>query len=148
MQVLVCPEEIGWREQARRLVVFSTDARFHYAGDGKLGGVVKPNDGECHMKNHTYTHSLIQDYPSIAQINSKVKQNAVNLIFAVTKGEEKTYKKLSEHIEGSYFSRLELESTNIVELIRDQYSVRIFYNKVRNFVPQNRFYRKFHQLSR
>lgn len=36
MQAVVCNREIGWRTQARRLLVFSTDAGFHYAGDGKV----------------------------------------------------------------------------------------------------------------
>lgn len=36
MQAVVCRNQIGWREQARRLLVFSTDAGFHYAGDGKV----------------------------------------------------------------------------------------------------------------
>ena len=34
MQAIVCQSQIGWREEARRLLVFSTDAGFHYAGDG------------------------------------------------------------------------------------------------------------------
>ena len=50
MQAIVCKNEIGWRDKARRLLVFSTDAGFHYAGDGKLGGIVKPNDGLCHLE--------------------------------------------------------------------------------------------------
>lgn len=36
MQAIVCKKEIGWREKARKLLVFSTDAGFHYAGDGKV----------------------------------------------------------------------------------------------------------------
>lgn len=36
MQAVVCRDQIGWRDQARRLLVFSTDAGFHYAGDGKV----------------------------------------------------------------------------------------------------------------
>lgn len=36
MQAVVCRDRIGWREKARRLLVFSTDAGFHYAGDGKV----------------------------------------------------------------------------------------------------------------
>lgn len=36
MQAIVCRDQIGWRDQARRLLVFSTDAGFHYAGDGKV----------------------------------------------------------------------------------------------------------------
>lgn len=123
MQAVVCPEQIGWRKLARRLLVFSTDAGFHYAGDGKLGGVIKPNDGECHMQNNMYTHSTIQDYPSISQINLKVKQNAINLIFAVTAQQESVYKKLSSHIEGSSCSKLEEDSSNVVDLVREEYKV-------------------------
>lgn len=36
MQAIVCQEEIEWRQEARRLLLFSTDAGFHYAGDGKV----------------------------------------------------------------------------------------------------------------
>src|SRR5699024_1777897 len=66
MQAIVCKDDIGWREKSRKLLVFSTDAGFHYAGDGKLGGIVKPNDGNCHLdKDGVYTESISQDYPSI-----------------------------------------------------------------------------------
>lgn len=47
---------IGWRN-VTRLLVFSTDAGFHFAGDGKLGGIVLPNDGQCHLENNVYTMS-------------------------------------------------------------------------------------------
>ena len=123
MQAVVCENEIGWRKQARRLLVFSTDAGFHYAGDGKLGGVITPNDGQCHMENHQYTHSKIQDYPSISQINLKVKENSVNIIFAVTASQYEVYKKLSKHVEGSSSAELKEDSSNVVELIRDEYNV-------------------------
>ncbi|XP_063821699.1 integrin beta-PS [Ostrinia nubilalis] len=122
MQAVVCKQQIGWRDQARRLLVFSTDAGFHYAGDGKLGGIVQPNDGECHMENNTYTHSTIQDYPSISQINLKVKQNAINVIFAVTTEQIGVYEELSKHIEGSSSGVLSEDSGNVVELVRDQYN--------------------------
>ena len=63
MQVIVCEKEIGWRQASRKLIVFSTDAGFHYAGDGKLVGIVEPNDGICHLDSSSklYTHSLLQD---------------------------------------------------------------------------------------
>lgn len=128
MQAIACREHIGWREQARRLLVFSTDAGFHYAGDGKLGGVITPNDGECHLdKRGEYTHSKIQDYPSISQINLKVKQNAINVIFAVTKQQIEVYKKLSEHIEGSSAAELSSNSSNVVQLVEEEYNVRVFF---------------------
>ena len=36
MQTVVCSKEIGWRENARRVLIFSTDNGFHMAGDGKV----------------------------------------------------------------------------------------------------------------
>ncbi len=58
--------------------MFSTDAGFHYAGDGKLGGIVKPNDGICHLDSKgVYTHSTLQDYPSVSQINHKVNYKSI-----------------------------------------------------------------------
>jgi hypothetical protein len=49
-------------------------------GDGKLGGIVTPNDGSCHMdEKGVYTHSSIQDYPSVSQINHKVTFPSTNL---------------------------------------------------------------------
>merc|ERR1711936_1429559 len=123
MQAVVCKNEIGWRDKARRLLVFSTDAGFHYAGDGKLGGIVKPNDGLCHLDNNspaTYTHSTEQDYPSVSQINHKVKENSVNLIFAVTEEQFSVYNLLKENIEGSSAGTLTNDSSNIVQLVKEQ----------------------------
>ncbi|KAK9739114.1 Integrin beta epidermal growth factor like domain 1 [Popillia japonica] len=122
MQAIVCRNDIGWREKARRLLVFSTDAGFHYAGDGKLGGIITPNDGFCHLDTvGLYTHSSLQDYPSISQINLKVKQNAINVIFAVTESQISVYHRLKEHIEGSSCGQLSNDSSNIVELVKSQY---------------------------
>lgn len=33
-QVVECAEQIGWRENTRRVVLLATDDRFHVAGDG------------------------------------------------------------------------------------------------------------------
>eukprot|EP00096_Caligus_rogercresseyi_P012190 TRINITY_DN5033_c0_g1_i1.p1 TRINITY_DN5033_c0_g1~~TRINITY_DN5033_c0_g1_i1.p1 ORF type:complete len:836 (+),score=305.25 TRINITY_DN5033_c0_g1_i1:51-2558(+) len=122
MQAIVCKKDIGWRDKARRMLVFSTDAGFHYAGDGKLGGIVRPNDGECHLNEKgDYTHSSEQDYPSVSQINHKVKENSVNIIFAVTEEQYSVYDLLKENIEGSSAGTLSKDSSNIVELVKAQY---------------------------
>jgi len=122
MQAVVCKNEIGWRDKARRLLVFSTDAGFHYAGDGKLGGIVKPNDGFCHMDSKgVYTHSTLQDYPSVAQINHIVKENSVNMIFAVTDEQLHIYELLAKAVQGSSTGRLSADSSNVVELVKSQY---------------------------
>jgi protocadherin alpha len=123
MQAVVCKDQIGWREQARRLLLFSSDAGFHHAGDGRLGGVITPNDGMCHMKNNMYTHGNELDYPSISQINLKVKEHAINIIFAVTSQQHSVYKELSKRVEGSSSAVLSGDSSNVVELVRDEYNV-------------------------
>ncbi|KAI8435079.1 hypothetical protein MSG28_003482 [Choristoneura fumiferana] len=122
MQAIVCKQHIGWRPKANRLLVFSTDAGFHYAGDGKLGGIVQPNDGECHMENNLYTYSTVQDYPSISQINLKAKEHSINVIFAVTSEQIGVYEELSKHIQGSSSGVLTENSDNVVELVREQYN--------------------------
>lgn len=65
MQAIVCKDQIGWRDQARRLLVFSTDAGFHYAGDGKVcslelveyGRILESADS-YHSGNVFYMQSL------------------------------------------------------------------------------------------
>eukprot|EP00102_Acyrthosiphon_pisum_P022565 XP_016659775.1 PREDICTED: integrin beta-PS-like [Acyrthosiphon pisum] len=123
MQAIVCRDQIGWRERARRLLLFSTDAGFHYAGDGKLGGIINPNDGRCHLDNRgSYTHSSLQDYPSVSQINLKVRQNSINMIFAVTREQRNVYERLIQLIEGASIGTLSENSEHIVDLVKDQYS--------------------------
>ncbi|KAK2164572.1 hypothetical protein NP493_1406g01044 [Ridgeia piscesae] len=122
MQAIVCKPNIGWRQASRKMLLFSTDAGFHIAGDGKLGGIVKPNDGVCHMDgNGFYSESLSQDYPSISQLSHKIAEKKVNIIFAVTKERLPLYRKLSELFEGSVVGELANDSSNIVELVRANY---------------------------
>jgi len=85
---------------------------------------VKPNDGLCHLNNDGgYTHSTTQDYPSVSQINQKVKESSVNLIFAVTKEQYHIYEQLNKHVEGASCGVLSNDSSNVVELVQEQYNV-------------------------
>ena len=36
MQAIVCSDEIGWRQDSRKIIILSTDTSFHLAGDGKV----------------------------------------------------------------------------------------------------------------
>lgn len=122
MQAIVCKDQIGWREKSRKMLVFSSDSGFHYAGDGKLGGIVKPNDGYCHLDDDGYyTESVHQDYPSLSQINHKIQENKVNIIFAVTANQVPVYERLTTLLEGSSAGKLENDSSNVVDLVRNQY---------------------------
>ncbi|XP_053373314.1 integrin beta-PS-like isoform X4 [Mercenaria mercenaria] len=122
MQAVMCKNQIGWRDQARKMLLFSTDAGFHFAGDGKLGGIVKPNDGLCHLGNDgKYTEAENQDYPSVSQISTKIRENSVNMIFAVTEDQLPVYNRLSKYIEGSEATKLANDSSNIVLVIEQNY---------------------------
>ena len=47
-------DKIGWRPDASHLLVFTTDAKTHIALDGRLAGIVIPNDGHCHMDSNNF----------------------------------------------------------------------------------------------
>ncbi|XP_052267256.1 integrin beta-PS-like isoform X1 [Dreissena polymorpha] len=122
MQAVQCKTQIGWRDQSRKMLLFSTDAGFHFAGDGKLGGIVKPNDGSCHLDGTgKYTEAENQDYPSVSQISTKIRENSINVIFAVTEDQLNVYEKLSKYIEGSEATKLAADSSNIVQVIKNNY---------------------------
>lgn len=70
-----------------------------------------------------YCYICCQDYPSISQIASKVADNRVNVIFAVTADQEARYQNLSDIIPGSVTGQLAADSGNIVDLVRENYQV-------------------------
>ncbi|KAG1650511.1 Integrin beta-PS [Nymphon striatum] len=122
MQAIVCKDEIGWRQNSRKLLLFSTDSSFHSAGDGKIGGIVKPNDGRCHLEDGLYSESSNQDYPSLSQINQQAHDKKVNIIFAVTAKQVPIYEKVGNKIEGASSGKLSNDSSNVVELVKNQYN--------------------------
>ncbi|KAL3282738.1 hypothetical protein HHI36_005907 [Cryptolaemus montrouzieri] len=125
VQAIVCKEEIGWRQQARHLLVFSTDAEFHIAGDGKLVGAIIPNDAKCRMNGNKYEGYLTYDYPSISHLNDVAGKNNINLIFAIVKSHNlnmRSYELLSENIENSKVGVLDESSENVIDLVLDNYN--------------------------
>jgi len=88
------------------------------------GGIVAPHDGNCHLDDKEYySHSLNQDYPSVAQINSKIRENQIYTIFAVTEFYLGLYKQLSERISGSAAAEMQADSQNVVTLVKENYRV-------------------------
>ncbi|KAM4887547.1 integrin beta-2 [Thomomys bottae] len=121
MQVAACPKEIGWRN-VTRLLVYATDDGFHFAGDGKLGAILTPNDGHCHLEDNLYKRSNEFDYPSVGQLAHKLAENNIQPIFAVTKRMVKTYERLTEIIPKSAVGELSDDSSNVVQLIKNAYN--------------------------
>nr|XP_025745855.1 integrin beta-3-like [Callorhinus ursinus]XP_025745916.1 integrin beta-3-like [Callorhinus ursinus] len=122
MQATVCDEKIGWRNDASHLLVFTTDAKTHIALDGRLAGIVQPNDGQCHVgsDNH-YSASTTMDYPSLGLMTEKLSEKNINLIFAVTANVVNLYQNYSELIPGTTVGILSTDSSNVLQLIVDAY---------------------------
>ncbi|XP_069607435.1 integrin beta-3 [Ranitomeya imitator] len=122
MQAAVCDERIGWRNESSHLLVFTTDARTHIALDGRLAGIVQPNDGHCHLgEDNHYTQSTTLDYPSIGLLTDKLSQKNINLVFAVTDKVLDLYRKYSDLIPGATVGTLSGDSSNVIQLIVDSY---------------------------
>uniref|UniRef100_A0A8C2X7D2 Integrin beta n=1 Tax=Cyclopterus lumpus TaxID=8103 RepID=A0A8C2X7D2_CYCLU len=122
MQAAVCGDKIGWRNSSTRLIVLTTDAGFHMAGDGKLAGILEPNDKQCYMENNLYSKSSEMDYPSVGQLAMQLEKNNIQPIFAVTKEVENVYKQLSKMIPKSEVGVLSSDSKNVVQLIKSAYN--------------------------
>ena len=119
---MVCDDQIGWRKNVRRVIIFTTDQSFHIAMDGKLGGLVTPNDGKCHLNQQGfYTFSTVQDYPSIGHINYVAQEKKVSVIWAVTNQKYNLYRNLAKSVDGSLVGEITSNSSNIVDLIQKQY---------------------------
>ena len=90
LQAVVCKELVGWRENSRKILLIMTDDVLHTAGDGRLAGIVKPNDGRCHTQYDpssnkvVNTAALMQDYPSIEEVKEALQDNDIIPVFAVS----------------------------------------------------------------
>ena len=95
---------------------------FHVAGDGKLGGLVAPNDGQCHLNSTGfYDWSTVQDYPSLGHINHVAREHSVNVIWAVTSSHLSLYQGLTKLMTASVAGEISSDSSNVVELIQELY---------------------------
>ncbi|XP_072298988.1 integrin beta-3a [Eucyclogobius newberryi] len=123
MQAVVCKDRIGWRPDASHLLVFTTDAKTHIALDGRIAGIVQPNDGLCHLDDdNVYNKTTVLDYPSLALMNEKMSENNINLIFAVTGYVVPLYKEYSQLIPGTTVGMLDQDSGNVIGLIQEAYA--------------------------
>ena len=70
-----------------------------------------------------YTHSTLQDYPSVLQLNNKMRENAINIIFAVTEPQQNAYRVLTKVIDGAEVGLLSADSSNVLKLVEELYKV-------------------------
>ena len=112
MQVAVCGDVIGWREESLKMVVFMSVSGLHYAYDGQLAGIIIPNDMKCHMKKtideeeekyHTHhydtSYERETDYPSFSQVRQKLHENNIKTVFAVKEEVMSLYEEMAHFME-------------------------------------------------
>ncbi|KAM8967372.1 integrin beta-8 [Pelodytes ibericus] len=121
LQAAVCHKDIGWRKEAKRLLILVTDQNSHLALDSKLAGIVLPNDGKCHLKDNVYTRSTDMEHPSLGLLGQKLVDNHVLGVFAVQGSQFHWYKDLMPLIPGTIAKQLEPTASNMKELVVDAY---------------------------
>uniref|UniRef100_A0A8C4QF84 Integrin beta n=1 Tax=Eptatretus burgeri TaxID=7764 RepID=A0A8C4QF84_EPTBU len=127
LQVAVCKDNIGWRNETTHLLVFCTESAFHYEADGTnvLAGILKRNDEQCHLsEDGTYTMAEFQDYPSIPMLVRHFARNSIIPIFAITNHAIEYYKRLALFFPDSTIGELNDDSSNIMEILKNSFTVR------------------------
>ncbi|XP_051819161.1 integrin beta-8 isoform X1 [Antechinus flavipes] len=121
LQAAVCQSHIGWRKEAKRLLLVMTDQTSHLALDSKLAGIVVPNDGKCHLKDNVYVKSTTMEHPSLGQLAEKLIDNNINVIFAVQGKQFHWYKDLLPLLPGTVAGQIESKAANLNNLVVDAY---------------------------
>lgn len=120
-QVMACKEQIGWRKQSRKIIVFLTDGNYHATSDGKLAGITKPYDGKCYTSNGVYLNELKMDYPSVGIIDKLARDEQFVIVFAVQEAKQSVYKKLSNSVRDSWSTTY--DSTDMADILKKIYEV-------------------------
>ncbi|XP_012882820.1 PREDICTED: integrin beta-2-like [Dipodomys ordii] len=121
MQVAACPEEIGWRN-VTRILVLATDRGLRYGSDEKADTLLTPSGGRCHLKDDVHRSGRGSDYPSVGQLAHKLAESGIQTIFMVTARAVKSYEKLTEIIPKSAVGELSDDFSNVGQLIKNAYN--------------------------
>jgi pimeloyl-ACP methyl ester carboxylesterase len=108
----VASNENGFRSGARHVVVVSTDAPYHKAGDGAQAGITAPNDGDAVIDPG-------EDYPSLTQVRDALIEADIVPVFAVTQDRIGTYNDLVNQLGFGKVVRLESNSSNLTSAITE-----------------------------
>ncbi|XP_048366781.1 integrin beta-8 isoform X2 [Sphaerodactylus townsendi] len=123
LQAAVCQSQIGWRREAKHLLLMMTDQTSHLALDSKLAGIVVPNDGNCHLKDNVYVKATSMEHPSLGQLSEKLIDNNINVIFAVQGSQFHWYKDLLPMLPGTIARQIESQAANLSDLVVDSYEL-------------------------
>lgn len=100
--------EIGFRDGAQRIVVLTTDATYHDAGDYAGGD---PNNGDAVIDD--------EDYPTIALLKAALEAADITPVFSVTSNVLALYQDLVEQLGRGVVVQLSSNSSNLSAAITD-----------------------------
>ncbi|MFO1330649.1 MAG: cadherin-like domain-containing protein, partial [Rubrivivax sp.] len=113
MQLALHANETGFRADSARFVVLFTDANYHVAGDGRLGGILTPNNGDAVIVGN----GAGEDYPLIPQVRSALEAANIIPVFAIANGLTGTYEALAGQLGRGVVVPLTADSSNVVAAI-------------------------------
>ncbi|XP_037042207.1 integrin beta-PS-like [Bradysia coprophila] len=123
-QVVECYGQIGWRDNTRRVVLVATDDIFHEEEWALQFNITKPYVDGCYLDaDGYYTEVLTMNFPSVAQIASAYSKTPVTttVIFATARYAW-WWEGVASHFKSAYVAELALDSSNIVELIKNEFA--------------------------
>lgn len=98
MQAAVCQEVIGWRDQARHLILSISDQGFKAAGQGKYAGIMKRSDEKCHLHNNNFTLAGEFDYPSMSHLAAVMTKYQVIPLLGYTRASQSSIQLFYSHL--------------------------------------------------
>ncbi|KAG8573215.1 hypothetical protein GDO81_012329 [Engystomops pustulosus] len=140
LQAAVCHKEIGWRKEAKRLIILMTDQTSHLALDSKLAGIVSPNDGNCHLRDNVYTRASDMEHPSLGLLGEKLVDNHVYGLFAVRGNAFNWYKDLLPLLPGTVAKKLDDTTSNIKNVVVEAYQALLSEMKIQVDNPMKGIY--------
>ncbi|XP_076866005.1 integrin beta-8 isoform X2 [Brachyhypopomus gauderio] len=120
LQAAVC-QDIGWRPEAKHLLLMMTDQPSHLALDSRLAGIVVPHDGRCHLVDSTYSQAANMEHPTMGQLAEKLLESSIYSIFAVDVEQYKWYEDLVQFLPGTYLGKLLPKAANLTNIVLDAY---------------------------
>ncbi len=126
LQVAVRTEEFGFRDNARRIVIVTTDAPFAQAGDGAEAGITTPNNGDAVLDGNP--PGTGEDYPTVEQVRDALDQANITPIFVVARDgandislneQFETYGNLVDELGRGTVVQLSSDSSNLVEAVTE-----------------------------
>lgn len=113
MQVALRDSEVGWSSDALKVVVLTTDAAPHVAGDFST---VPSNDGDD-ITDGPSNDGTGEDYPSVDQVKDALLAGGVIPIFAVTSSVVADYQALVDAFGFGTVVELSSDSSDIIDAI-------------------------------